>query len=587
MSSTFWRFLKYARPYWPLILGAILFGVLKFTLALCLPGTLKYVTDYVLLTDLAPREKAHRLLGVLAVMTLAFLARAPVTFLRSYLSAKAGHHTIFDIRCVLYRHIQRLSLAYHHTRRTGATISRLINDLNAATGILNHGVIAVAMDLIFLHGVAIFLFVWDWRLASVSLCVLPLYGVVFHAINPRLRIVSKSVQEEMEEMSGEATEKLAGLQVVQSFVREKTEQLRFFQRHRRYYTKVLHRVRLRMTLTTTAEFLQAFGPIVVICYGGYRVIGGSLSLGDLLLFNGFLAHLYLPTRRLADYTAVLQEKLAAMDRVFEVLDEVPEIADTPDALTLRRPAGRITFEHVHFAYESSQPVLRDISLDVSPGQAVAFVGRSGAGKTTLVNLVPRFYDAVMGSVLVDGKDVRDLTVRSLRQQIGIVPQDCVLFSGTIRENILYGRRDASEDEVLEAGRMAHIDEFVNVLPAGYDTIIGERGLTLSGGQKQRLSIARAFLRDPRILILDEATSNLDSHAENIIQDALRELMRGRTTLVIAHRLSTVVNCDLVVVLEDGRLVQKGRHDSLVREKGPYRQLCRDQFGGIHLRTHAL
>ena len=574
------------RPYRYWVAAAVCCGLLKFTLALCLPGSLKYIADYVFIAGLSQEEKYYRLLCVLGLMTVTFLARTPFTYLRSSLAAKAGQRTIFDIRCDLYRHLQRLSLTYHHSRRTGSIVSRLINDLNTATEILNEGMVAVAMDSIFMVGVVVFLVIYDWRLATVSLCVLPFYALVFRAVNPRVRSLSKNVQEETEELSAEATERLAGIQVVQAFVREKTEELRFFTRHRRYYAKVLQRVYLRTFLTTTAEFLQSFGPVLVIFYGGYRVISGALSLGDLLLFNGFLGHLYLPTRRLADCSAVIQEKLAAMDRVFDVFDEAPDIADKPGAVVLRRSAGRITFEDVHFAYTPGRPVLRDISLDVRPGQAVAFVGRSGAGKTTLLSLAPRFYDVTMGAVRVDGKDVRDLTVRSLREHIAIVAQDCVLFSGTIRENIRYGRHAATGPEIEEAARMAHIAGFIESMPLGYDSIIGERGLTLSGGQKQRISIARAFLRDPRILILDEATSNLDSHSEKIIQEALRELMRGRTTLIIAHRLSTIVYCDLVVVLEEGRIVETGQHHQLMRQKGPYRTLCDHQFGDILLDTVA-
>ncbi len=507
--------------------------------------------------------------------------------MRSYLSAKAGHRTIFDIRGELYRHIQRLSLAFHNTRHMGETVSRLINDLNVATGILNHGVISVVMDLMFLHGVVISLLYRDWNLALISLCPLPLYATIFNLINPRLCKVARKAQEEMDELSGEATEKVAGLQVVLSFVREKSDELSFFERNRRYYGQVLQRVRLRMILITLAEFLQGFGPIVVISYGGYRVVQGDLMLGDLLLFHGFHQHLYLPTRRLADYSAVLQEELAAMDRVFDLFDEVPDIGDEPDSAPIRTVAGRITFDNVGFGYAPDQPVLHDVSLDISPGEAVAFVGRSGAGKSTLVNLVPRFYDVTSGSIQVDGKDIRSITVRSLREQIGIVAQDCILFSGTIRENILYGRRDAREREMLEAARMAHVDEFVEVMPERYDTLIGERGVALSGGQKQRLSIARAFLHNPRILILDKATSNLDSHAESIIQDALENLMQGRTTFVIAHRLSTIVNCDMVVVLGEGRIVQTGKHHELMLRPGIYRDLCEEQFGDVQLQNLAL
>jgi ATP-binding cassette, subfamily B, putative efflux pump len=583
MSLSLKRFLLYAKPYWFLVSGAIFFGVLKFSLALGLPFALGYVFDKILLAgDLSRDQMLYRLFAVLALLTLAMVLRVPVSFLRSYLSAKAGHRTIFDIRKDLFRHIQRLSLTYHATQKTGNTISRLINDLNQATGVLEQCVISMSMDILFLGGVVVFLLYYDWHLASVSLVTLPLYGLIFKALNPRLRQASRQVQEEMEEMSGEVTEKLAGLQVVLAFAREKTEEFRFFKRNRRYYTRVLSRVRLRMTLVTVAEFLQGFGPVIVIGYGGYRVYTGLMTPGELLVFNGFLAHLYLPTRRLADYSAILQEKLAAMDRVLDIMDEEPDIVDAPHAQMLTHPQGRIDFNDVSFSYADKQPVLHGVDFTVEPGHAAAIVGRSGAGKSTLVNLVPRFYDVTSGSVRIDGHDVRDLTLRSLRENIGIVLQETILFSGTIRENILYGRHDATDPEMLRAARMAHVDEFVDALPDGYDTILGERGISLSGGQRQRLSIARAFLRDPRILILDEATSNLDSGAEQIIQDALRELMQGRTTLVIAHRLSTIVDCDFVVVLERGRIVQIGSHSELISIRGPYRQFCKEQFGAVEL-----
>jgi subfamily B ATP-binding cassette protein MsbA len=296
-------------------------------------------------------------------------------------------------------------------------------------------------------------------------------------------------------------------------------------------------------------------------------------------FYGFLSHLYLPTRRLADYSALLQERLAALDRVFEVLDTVPDIADAPEAKPLIVRRGAIEFDHVWFGYAPDAPVLSDVHLQIEPGLSVALVGRSGAGKSTLVNLVPRFYDVTQGAVRIDGQDVRDVTIRSLRDHIGMVLQDSILFSGTLRENIMYGRRNATEAEMRRAAEMAHVDQFVQEFPKGYDTVVGERGLTLSGGQKQRVSIARAFLRDPRILILDEATSSLDSGAEQAIQDALMELMRGRTTLVIAHRLSTIVDCDMAVVLENGRIVEAGRHAELLHNRGLYFTLCEEQFGG--------
>jgi ABC-type multidrug transport system fused ATPase/permease subunit len=590
MSPTFKRYLKYTRPYRWLILGAIVAGVLKFTLALFLPGTFGYIIDSALLTELSPHDKLLRILTVLAILAGVLVLRIPMTYLRSYWCELASMRTIFDIRSELFGHVQRLSLAYHSRRRTGTTISRLINDLNTTQEILDRGIVSLCMDGIFLTGVVVFLHYLDWKLALASLFTLPFYGILFKAINPKLRNAALQVQADMEEMSGEATEKIAGLPVVMAYGRERTEQLNFFRRHRKYHTNVLSRVKLQMHLESVAEFLTSFGPLVVILYGGYRCITETgdpsivapLTVGKLVAFYGYLNHLYLPTRRLADYSAQLQIKLASLDRVFDVLDQKPDIADASDAAPIASPKGRIEFKNVRFAYKPERPVLKGVTFKIEPGQAVAVVGRSGAGKSTLASLVSRFYDVNDGAVLVDGQDVRTLTLTSLRENVGMVLQDTILFSGSIRENILYGRHGATEDEMLAAARMAHVTEFVEAMPAGFDTIIGERGVTLSGGQKQRLSIARAFLRDPRILILDEATSNLDSGAEQIIQDALRNLMKGRTTLVIAHRLSTIVDCDFVVVLDGGVVAQQGTHYELIRQQGPYRQFCREQFGDVEL-----
>lgn len=566
-----------------MILISIACGILKFTLALFLPYAMGFVTDHVFLADLTADEKLRQLAIVIALLIICYAVRIPISYWRSYFAERAGNRTIFDIRSELYAHIQSLSVEYHARQRTGRTISRLISDVNTTQGILDRGVMSIAVDFIFLSGVVVYLVWADWRLAAVSLFTLPLYGITFGIINPKLREVSRRVQAQMGEMSGEASEKVVGQAVVVAFNRERTERLRFFGLHRRYFELVMERIRLNVFLNNMGEFLTMLGPVIVIGYGSYRVINDQLPIGELLIFNGFLGHLYLPTRRLADASAALQEQLAAMERVFEILDVAPDIADAPGARPLGPIRGEICFDHVDFAYVPGQPVLRDISLNIASGQRVAFVGRSGAGKSTLLKLVPRFYDVTAGTVRIDGEDLRLVTTDSLRSQIGIVMQDALLFNGTVRENILYGRLGATEDEMLEAARMAHVHEFVSELPGGYDTVIGERGITLSGGQKQRVSIARAFLRDPRILILDEATSNLDSLSEAIIQDALQVLMHGRTTLVIAHRLSTIVDSDVVVVMEAGKIVQQGRHDELIALPGPYRELCEEQFGTLAIR----
>lgn len=581
-SPTFWRFLRYARPYRFYIIGSVATGVVKFTLALLLPFAMGYSVDHIILADIPGDEKMNRLLQMSAILIAVFIGRIPIAYYRSYWAELAGNRTIFDIRNALYAHVQSLGLAYHGGQRTGATTSRLTNDINQAQGILDRGVMSVGVDFIFLVGVVIFLFFENWQLATASLFTLPMYALVFGLLNPRLRVASQRSLDEMSHLSGEINEKLTGHSVVMSFVRERSERLRFMKLHRKYYNEVMVRTRIHVSMFQVGEFFTMVGPLVVTLVGTWLAVKGSIRPGELVAFSGYLAHLYLPTRRLADASAAVQMQLAGMDRVFAILDVQPDIADGPDAKPLRLTEGRITFEDVHFSYLDDQPVIEGITLDVEPGTAVAIVGRSGGGKSTLVKLVPRFYDVKRGAIRIDGQDIREVTLHSLREKIGMVMQDAILFGGSVRENILYGRRGATEEEMLEAARMAHVDEFVDELPLGYDTLIGERGVTLSGGQKQRLSIARAFLRDPEILILDEATSSLDSHAENVIQEALERLMKGRTTLVIAHRLATVVDCDRVVVIEDGRIVQDGTHDALINEEGPYRALCEEQFGAVQL-----
>lgn len=583
-SPTFRRFLRYARPYRALIIASIVCGVLKFTLALLLPWALGLVTDHVILADVPAEVKLERLRWLIAMLLAGYVARTPIAYYRSWFAELAGNRTIFDIREELYAHVQRLSMSYHARHRIGATASRIINDVNTAQGILDRGVMSIAVDVLFLVAVTGFLIVWDWRLAAVSLFTLPMHALIFGYLRPRLREAAHEMQAQMSRMSGEVNEKLAGLPVVQAFVRERTERRRFFEMHRDYFSGAMRQVRLRYMLLSIGEFFTQLGPVIVLSYGAYRVVGGHLTPGELLVFYGFLAFLYVPTQRLGDVTAAVQQQLAAMDRVFQILDVEPEIHNAPDARPLECHEGRIEFGDVRFEYLPEQPVLRGITLDIEPGQSLAIVGRSGAGKTTLIKLAPRFYDVTGGAIRIDGQDIRDVTLDSLRASIGMVMQDPILFDASIRDNIAYGRHGATEEEILEAAHMAHVDEFIGDLHKGYDTVIGERGVTLSGGQKQRVSIARAFLRNPRILILDEATSNLDSHAEAIIQDALERLMHGRTTLVIAHRLSTVIGCDRVVVIDDGQIVQQGTHLELIHARGPYRALCEEQFGAVQFES---
>jgi subfamily B ATP-binding cassette protein MsbA len=388
---------------------------------------------------------------------------------------------------------------------------------------------------------------------------------------------TKEVQEALEEFSGDVQERVAGIQVVKSFATEQREARTFFHGARNLYDLNLKSARLTSMAQSITQWLTQNAQLLLLWYGGYRVLHGYTSPGTVVAFTLLVRELYNPLNRISDMNTVLNNSLAAIERVFEVFDISPDVKQKPDAHRLERAKGRITFDHVTFGYAADEPVLRDITLDIRPGEVVALVGASGAGKSTLIQLVPRFYDPQQGRVLVDDHDVSDLHLRSLRSQIGIVAQETLLFSGTVRDNLLYGKPGASEEEIQRAAKAAHIEEFVHRLPDGYNTLLGERGSRLSGGQKQRIAIARAFLCDPRILILDEATSALDSESEALIQEALAELMKGRTSIVIAHRLSTILGADRIAVMEHGRLVNIAPHEELLKRCRIYSNLYNTQF----------
>lgn len=420
------------------------------------------------------------------------------------------------------------------------------------------------------------LFSMDVPLAFASLCVFPFYIASMKTFGRAAKSTTKEVQEAYEEFSGEVQERVAGIQVVKSFAAEGREARSFFHNARGLYDLTLRNTRVSALSNTLTQWLTQMASLGLLWYGGYRVLNGQTSLGTVPAFMLLLRELYLPMNRISEMNTVLQTSLAAIDRVFEVFDIAPDVQQKPDAVRLGRLKGRITFEKVNFSYDQT-PVLRLVSLDVRPGEVVALVGASGAGKSTLVQLIPRFYDPQTGRVLVDDTDVRDVSLRSLRSQIGVVAQETLLFSGSVRDNLLYGNPGASEEQLLRAARAAHAHDFIEAMPDGYETVLGERGARLSGGQKQRIAIARAFLTDPRILILDEATSALDSESEALIQDALALLMKGRTNLVIAHRLSTILGADRIAVMQNGQIVDIGPHAQLLARCDLYASLYNTQF----------
>ena len=501
-------------------------------------------------------------------------------YYRSYWAQLAGHRVMLDLRSDLFQHIQRLSHSFFQTRQSGGIVSRLTSDIALAQNFVGAAMTNIWMDVIACFFYLALLLAMDVRLTIAALLVFPLYIASMRIYGAESKRTSREVQEAMEEFSGDLQERIAGYAVVKSFAAERRESRGFFTRARGLFDLVMANVRSTNLSSSIVQWLTEMATLVLIWYGGWRIFSGQSSLGVVVAFIHLLRQLYFPVNRISEMNTVLQNSLAAIDRIFEVFDTEPDVRERPDARPLPRVQGEIRFEHVSFGYTAGRQTLEDIDLTIHPGEIVALVGPSGAGKTTLVQLIPRFYDPTAGRVRMDGVDLREVTLRSLRSQIGTVAQDTLLFSGSVRENILYGRPDASEAELLAVSKAAHAEEFIRELPEGYDTLLGERGAKLSGGQRQRIAIARAVLGNPRILILDEATSALDSESEFLIQDALKRLMRGRTNVVIAHRLSTVLHADRIVVLERGRIVQIGPHERLLAESGLYRRLYETQFRSV-------
>lgn len=566
------RLSRYLKPYRVRVAISVALMFLITLSAIPMPLFQKEVLDVAI-----PHHDIRLLEYIFGGIIALYLARGAVSYALQWIIGWLGQRIVFDMRFQSYRHLQRLSLAYYDGRQPGKIMARLTGDIDVIQNTLTQGVVFLITDLATIVIVLAWLFHLEWRLALLTVCVLPLYVVNYKLLLSRIRLVSVDLRERWERMISQLTEKLSAIAVVKAFARERFETDSFMKTVRDNFRLGMEQTKLNRFLGASSQVIRMSGTAALLWWGGALVVRRQLTAGELFAFYSYLSYLYDPAVRLVDFNVQLQWASAAIDRVFETLDTRPEIADKRDAVYLSSVRGEVRFDHVTFGYGSEKPVLHDVSFAVAPGETIAIVGPSGAGKTTVVNLLARFYDVREGAVLVDGHDVRTVRLEAMRRHIGMVAQETILFSVTLRENIRYGKKEATDAQVIAAATAADLHDFIRGLPDGYDTKIGEDGIKLSGGQKQRMAIARALLADPRILILDDATSALDSHTEANVQAALHDLMRGRTNFVIAHRLSTIRSADRILVMNEGRITDFGTHDALMSRPGIYADLYHEQF----------
>jgi ABC-type multidrug transport system fused ATPase/permease subunit len=567
-----WRCYGYLRPYWRMTLGAYLATLGITGMNMLIPQLTRWIIDHGI---------GEQNLGALAGSVFGLLGltliKGVLGFFQGRLSEVASQNVAFDLRHELQRKLTLLSFSYHDQAETGEVLSRTIQDVDRVRFLTGRAIIRILDSIVLAGGTAVMLLWMNPRLAALVIATMPLLAYRAITFGRVFRPLSLAVQKQLAVLTTRMEQNLRGIRVVKAFAQENAEIERFDRENERWFSMTAQQARLQSASGPMLTLIANLGTIAILWYGGRLVIGGQLTLGELVAFTMYLGQIIQPVRQLGMVIPAVAIAAVAAQRIFQVLDTVPDVCDVPNATPLPAVTGHVRFENVSFAYAQRHAVLKGISFEALPGQVIALLGRTGSGKSTIISLVPRFYDPTAGRITVDGHDIREVTLNSLRSQIGSVLQETTLFATTIRENVAFGRPAATMDEIIAAAQAAQAHDFIMQTPQGYETYVGEKGVTLSGGQKQRIAIARALLTDPRILILDDATSSVDTETERAIQLALDRVMQGRTTFVIAHRLSTIRRADLILVLDQGRIVARGTHETLLKTSGLYAEIYRRQL----------
>lgn len=574
------RTLEFLRPYrWRVALAVVL--TLLVTVLNVLPPRLFELAIDEGVGGTGHRAGAERRLLIIgAVLIGVVVGRSALNYGLNVLTAWIGHRFCFDLRFATWRHLHKLSLAFHNQTQTGKIMARCTGDIELIQGLIQGQLVMFISDVVTLFAVLCMLFWIEWRIAAIIVGLIPFYVISYLMMLRRIREISLEQRRLWDEMLGKLAEKIAGIHVVKAFVRERYETQNFMSSVRAKFAVDMQQVKLNRFLGLLSGVISAVGTAVVYAYGGQLVQAGDLTVGSLVAITFYIGYVFNPAVRVVDFNNAVQWAVAAMNRVFQTLDTRPDVADNPGAAPAEPLQRSIVFDDVSFGYHEGKPAISEVNLSVTAGETIALVGHSGSGKTTLMNLLMRFYDPTVGAILFDGKDLRELRLASLRDTVSMVAQENVLFSVSILENIKYGAKNASDEQALAASQAADLHSFVMELEDGYDTLIGEKGMKLSGGQKQRLALARALVTNPSVLILDDVTSALDGETEVRVQESLRQVMRGRTTFIIAHRLSSVVEADRIVVLDSGRIANIGTHAELIEIPGVYRDMYREQFKSV-------